>query len=292
MAELIQYIYNKFVHPLATFRALRLRADICRLMLHNHLSSSPLTNEASGVDVSLTTYGKRAYNIYLTIESIAMGAALPRRLILWLDDPGLYENLPRQLVGLQRRGLEIKLCDNYGPHTKYFPYVESQQAFNHQLVTADDDVIYPRYWLAGLIAAHQQFPGYVNCYRARELALRAGKIAPYREWPLCDSTVPGFRKVATGVSGVIYPSALLEVLKSAGTAFETCCPKADDLWLHVQAVRTGFNIRQMQSHAIHFPTVPGSQDTPLYAENLIKDGNDRQIAVTYNSTDLERFEEK
>jgi hypothetical protein len=166
--------------------------------------------------------------------------------------------------------------------------VESEQVFAYPLATADDDVIYPPRWLAGLLDAHQRFPNFVNCYRARLMTLRDGEIAPYREWPLCASTEPSYRTVATGVSGVIYPGALLEELKRAGTDFESRCPRADDLWLHVRAIRSSFQIRQIQQEAILFPLIPGTQETSLYAENCaLDDGNDRQLAVTYNSIDLE-----
>ncbi|HEY6846779.1 MAG TPA: hypothetical protein VI320_11240 [Terracidiphilus sp.] len=291
MPEIVRYIVRKLLHPGDTFRALRLRADMRWLMLSNRFAWSAVAAGNPGPVVSLTTYGKRVQAVYLAIESIARGSVLPSRLILWIDDAALYANLPGPLLRLKRRGLEIRYCKNYGPHKKYYPYVESQKAFNAPLVTADDDVIYPRSWLAGLRAAHQQFPGCVNCYRARVMTLRGGKIAPYREWPLCDSIRPAPTTVATGVSGVIYPSALLADLKSAGTAFEARCPKADDLWLHVQAIRSGFQIRQIQPEPIHFPMIPGSQESSLYAENCaLDDGNDRQLAVTYEARDLELFE--
>jgi hypothetical protein len=122
------------------------------------------------------------------------------------------------------------------------------------------------------------------------MTLHAGKIAPYSEWPLCASTAPSFRTVATGVSGVIYPGTMLEVLKSAGTDFESCCPRNDDLWLHVQEIRAGFHIRQIQLEPIHFPTIPGTQETSLYSENCALDnGNDRALAVTYEARDLQLF---
>lgn len=291
MLEAVRQIARRLRHPVQTFRSLRLRADMGWLMLRNRFSWAPVATRKPGTLVSLTTYGKRVSGVHLAIESIARGYAAPSRLILWLDDAALFANLPQPLLRLQRRGLEIRLCKNYGPHKKYYPYVESAQVFTYPLATADDDVIYPRSWLAGLLDAHKRFPRCVNCYRARLMTLRGGEIAPYREWPLCESTEPSYSTVATGVSGVIYPSALLEELKRAGTGFEARCPRADDLWLHVRAIRSNFKIRQIQPEAIHFPLIPGSQVTSLYAENCAQqDGNDRQLAVTYDSSDLELFE--
>jgi hypothetical protein len=90
---------------------------------------------------------------------------------------------------------------------------------------------------------------------------------------------------------VIYPSTLLKALKAAGTDFESRCPKADDLWLHVQAIRLRLRIRQIQPEPIHFSMIPGTQATSLWAENCAQgDGNDRQLIVTYEASDLELFE--
>jgi hypothetical protein len=291
MLETIYQIARRLRHPRRTFRSFLLRADMAWLLICNRFSRKSVATGEPGTVVSLTTYGRRVGAVHLAIESIARGRMQPSRLILWLDDAALFANLPRPLLRLERRGLEIRLCKNYGPHKKYYPYVESQKAFAHPLATADDDVIYPRSWLAGLLDAHRRFPRCVNCYRARLMTLRDGKVAPYREWPLCESPRPSFQTVATGVSGVIYPAALLSELKHAGTGFEARCPRADDLWLHVRAIRAGFQIRQMQPEAIHFPMIPGTQITSLYAENCAKeDGNDRQLAVTYESSDLELFD--
>jgi hypothetical protein len=280
-------------HPVRTFHSLRLRADIARLELRNRFSHSPVATGKPGAVVSLTTYGKRVSVAHLAIESIARGSVVPSRLILWLDDTALFANPPQPLRRLQQRGLEIRLCKNYGPHKKYYCYVESEQDFTDPLVTADDDVIYPRSWLAGLVDAYQQFPQYVNCYRARVMTLRDGVIASYRDWPLCDSTKPDFKTMATGVSGVIYPGAVLKELKRAGLGFESRCSRNDDLWLHVHAVRSGFRIRQIQPDAIHFPIIPGTHETALYVENYAQgDGNDRQIALVYETRDLELIEGK
>jgi hypothetical protein len=270
------------------YRALCLRMEIAWLKVRNRFGRSEVATGDAGAVVSLTTYGKRAQDVYLAIESIARGTMLPSRMILWLDDTALFANPGPQLVRLSRRGLEIRFCKNYGPHKKYYPYVEKHREFSAPLVTADDDAIYSRTWLAGLMDAYTRFPENVNCYRARVMLLRDGKIAPYREWPLCESSEPSYRIVATGVSGIIYPPMLLEVLKRAGTGFESTCPRADDLWLHAHAIRSGFKIRQMQQEPANFPHIPGSQAASLWAENcVLDDGNDKQSSATYDASDLE-----
>lgn len=256
------------------------------LSLINQFGQSSITQIAGPV-VSLTTFGQRLKTVHLTIESIGAGDILPSRIILWLDDDMMHADLPVAIQRLKKRGLEIKFCKNYGPHKKYYPYLESQDSFNVPLVTADDDILYPRDWLRQLVMAYRESPDVLNCYRAREIVLNKVGFAKYEEWKLCTSTEPGYRLLAGSGAGVIYPPEFMMALKRAGTEFESCCPRADDIWLHVQSLRAGYKVRQIRSMEFPLALIPGTQETALYVENVVlQDGNDRQLRATYNSTDI------
>jgi hypothetical protein len=241
-----------------------------------------------GPVVSLTSYETRIHTVYLAIESIARGHVLPSRMILWIDDKALFGNLPAAIRRLMQRGLEVKFCKNYGPHKKYYPYLESLQKIEAPLVTADDDVLYPRSWLKRLVEAFQQFPDVVNCYRASVMVMNQEGIAKYDSWELADSTKPSFCHVAGNGAGVIYPPKFLKGLKNAGNAFEDCCPKADDLWLHVQALRAEYKVRKISENQFRLAEIPGTQGTALWNENGAG-GNDRQIAATYTAEDIRKL---
>ena len=103
--------------------------------------------------MSLTTFGPRIAIAYLAIEAIGRGILKPSRLMLWLDAREQGRALPPSLLRLAERGLEIRYCEDIGPHKKYYPFVASQRSFERPLVTADDDVIYPRDWLRELMQA-------------------------------------------------------------------------------------------------------------------------------------------
>ena len=211
-----------------------------QLWARNHASTQPVVGRAD-VNVSLTSYGKRISTVWKTIETIGMGTIRPHRLILWLDDAATVANPPASLQRLQVRGLEIRHCPDYGPHKKYFPYVNEilPEEPTRTLVTADDDVYYPTEWLAELLAAHR--PGEVTAFRARVRSDGA-----YRSWPMCTTTEPSEKVFATGVSGVAYCPRLLHTLRARGDEFTTVCPRADDYWLHYAAVATGIPIRQVR----------------------------------------------
>jgi hypothetical protein len=274
--------------PLYAARMTDLYLRLAWYRLLNRYGRSPITN-AGGPIVSLTTYGERARSVHLVLESIGRGRMRPSRLILWLDDPLLLENLPLGIRRLQKRGLEVKGCENYGPHKKYYPYLESTEDLQAPLVTADDDILYPRRWLKKLAEAFQQFPEAINCHRARVMTVNGEGIAEYGSWGPTDSTEASFRHVATGVAGVIYPLQFQRRLKQEATAFAKCCPRADDLWLHVQALRAGYKVRQISKKRFRHLYIPGTQSSGLFQENVELCGNDVQIGATYQASDMERL---
>lgn len=239
------------------------------------------------VVVSLTSYGQRIQDVAVAIESIARGSSRPERLILWLDDPTAFASLPEALQRLQRRGLEVRLTENLGPHTKYFPYVHMMASHELPMVTADDDIIYPRRWLRELHAAHVLHPEDVNCFWASEIKVDRDQLAGYLSWPNCRDTQASFAHFALGVSGVIYPPAMLTELARRGTAFRASSPSADDVWLHWVALRSGVRVRQLGPVPRHFPIIPGSQETALMQTNNIAGaGNDAWIRGLYTNGDV------
>ena len=130
----------------------RATCAVAYLRVRNLAARGPVTGSAAVV-VSLTSYGDRIGTVSIGIESIARGTVRPQRLVLWLDTPDDVACVPASLRRLERRGLEIRRSRNYGPHTKYYPYVMSTPRHTVPLVTADDDIVYPPNWLALLVDA-------------------------------------------------------------------------------------------------------------------------------------------
>ncbi|MCR2784786.1 MULTISPECIES: hypothetical protein [unclassified Microbacterium] len=256
-------------------RALRVRFGI-----RNRVSRSPVTGD--GPIVSLTTHGPRLGSAHLAVESIGRGSLRPARIVLWLAPEDHARPLPPTLRRLVARGLEVREAGDFGPHTKYWPLIASRP--ERDFATADDDVFYPRGWLAELRRAADRLPGAIVCFRARVVRFDdtgpPPRILPYTSWTPCRSTVPSTLHFATGVSGVLYPRSFADVVREAGTVFLERAPRADDVWLHCLAVRAGLRIAQVRPRPAEFLGVPGTRPTGLYRANE-SGGNDRQIAQTY-----------
>ncbi len=259
-----------------------------RLRQRNEQTSDSILGDADVV-VTLTSHGMRVNDAYYTLESIGRGTVRPRSVILYLQDQNTIDELSEPMLKLVERGLEVRLSDNFGPHTKYFPYVSAIPRHERPLVTADDDTIYPKSWLHDLTSGWRRLPAgakEVLCIRSKTILLDDEGFEPYERWPFTIGDEASILHFATGVGGVVYPPELLDRLRDAGDDFVDKCLKADDVWLHATAIRNGFMIRQLGTMSEHPPAIPSGKGIALWRDNVTQGGNDRAIALTYTDADL------
>lgn len=222
----------------------------------------------SDVIVSLTTYPGRVRTAWRTVESLLRQSVGPKKVVLVLSDEEFpARELPPHFQAQRPRGLEVMWI----PHTlrsyqKLIPVLSSHPA--HTIVTADDDVFYPRDWLEGLLRESARRPGWILGYRGLELPL-AEEIDNrlWTEWPPASERTPPQRVFLTGVSGMLYPPQSL-----TGTALDVdlafkLCPTDDDIWTWAMAaiVSTPLGVVS-RKHGSEFPPSilkrhpPGLQD--------------------------------
>lgn len=233
----------------------------------------------SNVIVSLTTIPSRIDKIWITIESIMNQSIKPDKIILWLGIE-LFKNvsLPKEIINLQSRGLEVRFCEDLFCHTKY--YYTLKENIEADIITIDDDIIYPKNMIKNMIKYSEKFPNCIVCNRAHGILVNdEGEIKKYREW---EWEVKDFKKsshylLQTGVSGVLYPKGSLhkEVLNK--NKFMKLCPKADDLWLKIMAYKNNTKIVIVNGVSQHFNTINGTQEIALNENNVINGANDRQL---------------
>lgn len=106
-------IYTKTLLPVIDSQITRNLAEQRRWLLESEM----LTDTRPGVTdekllgsgdliVSLTSYGRRLYDVAYTIQSIMRQTQKPNRIILWIDRQDC-DRIPSSLKRLQQRGLEI-----------------------------------------------------------------------------------------------------------------------------------------------------------------------------------------
>lgn len=257
-----------------------------------HCEKSGITSDKlcdEEVIVSLTSFGKRIYDVCLAIESIMQGSIKPNRIILWLaEDEFSGKPLPSTLIRQQQRGLEISFCKDIRSYNKLIYTL--QQNPEACIITIDDDAIYEFDIVERLINAHKEQPGTICACRVHRITLYPnGQPKSYLDWEHCIATTdPTPLNFATGCGGILYPPHSLhpEVVKEE--IFTRLCPKADDIWFYAMARLQNTNITHVYtpnptSYYCGLPTqeIDALNQTNTNVENCENDKQFEAVSAYY-----------
>lgn len=236
------------------------------------------------VVVSLTSFGKRVSEVYLTIESIMQGTIKPNKIILWLaeDTP---KTLPTMLQKQQKRGLEIQYCRDIRSYKKLIPSLEKYP--ESVIITVDDDVIYNYDLIENLINTHKLYSKDICANRVHRVRIDTNGIpVPYMSWGWEyaneDSSALNF---FTGVGGVLYPPNCLDSEVFNEKVYFDICKYADDIWFYAMALKAGTKIRKSYTHSSNsqdYLENENVQDVGLYNSNLGENTNDVQFKAVFD----------
>ncbi len=238
--------------------------------------------------VSLTSYGKRLPTVYLAVASIMHQTLKANRIVLWLGNELKDCRLPSTLRLLQKRGLEIRFCEDLGPHTKLLP---SLKAFpDASIITIDDDVMYDMTLIDRLVNAHIQEPHTVWGNRLSTIILdNRGGISPYKKWKTAKPLEESPLNFATGVGGVLYPPHVFTDEIFDRDKFMRLAPTADDLWFKAMEIAAGVKVKRIvpcnSSGDDHIGGIVPFREG-LAAENVINGRNDKTVATLHEYFDL------
>ena len=197
--------------------------------------------------VSLTSYEERFEDLVISIYSLLNQSIKPDRIILWLSDNLCLNDLPYDITRFIKNGLEIRFVKDIGSYTKAI--YAFKEFSNSIIVTADDDIYYPKDWLSKLYYSFIANPEDISVHRAHRIKLEDKKIAPYETWTKhVEEESARFDNFLTGVGGVLYPPNCFsnEVLRK--DIFLTKSPYADDVWFWVMALVHNRKIRVVKNH--------------------------------------------
>ena len=227
--------------------------------------------------VTLTSYPLRFPHLGKTLRSLLDQTIAADRVILWLAHTDIGA-LPDDVRALEAHGLEIRGCDDLRSYKKLIPALRENP--DRYFVIADDDVYYPSYWLQELVRASRKNPGDVIAWRARFANMTAsGRFEPYRNWKMADPKArPDQRVFPTGMGGVLYPPGAFDARVTDEDLFLELAPHGDDIWFYWMSRLAGRNHRVVRQ-SLDFVEWPTSQSSGLFQDNLLGDGNDRQLAA-------------
>ncbi|GHC30092.1 hypothetical protein GCM10010082_25130 [Kushneria pakistanensis] len=234
--------------------------------------------------VSLTTYLPRIRDVYLTIESILLQRARNFEIHLYISekDMATLGQLPATLQRQIARGVKvITTTEDYRSYDKLVHVLKA--APNATIVTADDDVIYPRDWLERLLEGARKHPDCIICHRGhllRESNPGSGRICYQSSRSGIQPPVdrPLLSLMPTGNGGVLYPPNSLDPMAADHTAFQTLAPNADDIWFKMASLKQGTRCFRVNPHNINFLSTRAAHCQPLHKKNVKGDGNNQQFS--------------
>ncbi|ROO66099.1 hypothetical protein EDB69_4125 [Vibrio crassostreae] len=229
--------------------------------------------------VSLTTYNARLKTVFLTLESIFDQNFDNYIVVLYLSTQDVTEDkLPKSILRLKSRGLIIVFSDENIRSYKKIHYALEDYPSN-SIITADDDIIYPKDWISNLNDGSVKYPGDIIFNRGHCLSFsNDGNLESYDSFPLANKDNLLYN-LPTGVSGILYPTGCFHHDVRDKELFLELAPYADDLWYKVMSFKNGTLCRLATDKSIHFTPILGSQGTSLRSKNLSKGdiNNDTQL---------------
>ncbi len=204
----------------------------------NSLNTTRSSNNEITI-VSLTTFPSRIDKVWLVIETLLRQKQKPDKIILWLykGEFNGKKSLPNTLHSLEKRGLEIRFCDeNLMPHKKYYYTILEFPEAN--VITIDDDIFYPPDLLFKLMKFHKNYPQAILCPITRKIEIKNNKIEGYQRWKYTsNNSLPSFTNLMIGVGGVFYPSNSLHSDILNVSSLKRMALRTDDLWLKIMSLK-------------------------------------------------------
>lgn len=246
--------------------------------------------------VSLTTYGWRYNFVFLTIESIFFQEVRPSVIYLWIHKDEHISPIAKWFLQRQiKRGLIVRYVERDIRSYKKLSYIISDTDCSFDfIITADDDVFYPRYWVRNFVE-HPKVNTHILCNRGRVITFESNseQLKAYKYWPLANSSHNSSNCILpTGVSGICYPIKALDMRISDFDSIEKLCPYADDIWYKMITTANGYKSVILERSIDHFPPLVTSLTKGLEKMNVNEDLNTRQFtnSLSYFGLGKDSFE--
>lgn len=227
--------------------------------------------------VSLTSYSKRIENVHLTIASLLKQSVQADMIILWLSSE---ECISEKLAFLEANydNFEIRFCADMKSYKKLIPTLCEFET--ELIITADDDIIYPYFFVEKLLVAHINDPSHLHCYRAHKIKLnRNGSTKPYSKWDYeTNDSLASHLILPTSGAGVIFKRNMLHEDATNYELASRLSPTADDLWLKVMAFANNTMCKVIEGNLmVGFITIDHDEVQPLSKLNVTLKKNDKYI---------------
>lgn len=196
--------------------------------------------------VSMTSFPAALPFAAQALGSIFRQSTRPDLVVLYLTKSQFPDGIPKILQEITDPIFQVRFYDeNIRSFTKLIPALIDFPS--DIIITADDDVDYPKNMIAHLLRAHRRQPNVIFGNRVRRVRFDdAGNLLPYRQWKIYKrhrylfmSMRPRFTNMLTGVGGVLYPPRAFGADVFDQKTFMDLAPSVDDVWFWLMSVKNG-----------------------------------------------------
>lgn len=219
-------------------------------------------NKDRQIIVSLTSFPGRINLVHKTLFSIMNQSYKPNMIILWLSEeqfPNKEKDLPSTLINLKKYGLSIMWVKNdIKSYKKLIPALERFR--DEIIITADDDLYYPKYWIERLVSSYKKHPEDIHCHLITRIKCENKKINTVKREKIYINK-PSFNNKLLGGSGTLYPPNSLHCEVTNEKLFMKLAPTSDDIWFWAMALKNGTKIRWIENSMKKLYYTENSQET-------------------------------
>lgn len=200
--------------------------------------------------ISLTTFPARINTVHTVIKTLLAQTVPADMIVLWLAPeqfPNYEQDLPQSLLDLTSCGLHIKWCPDIKSYKKLIPAL--QMFPDDNIITVDDDILYPSNMLEELIKTHKKYPNDICAHRIRKIEIKDNVVQPYKKWKLSETRGlfnfkfhRAYNNLLGGGGGVLYPPKSLDKEVLQTEIFMKLCQHQDDIWFWAMAVKNNTKI--------------------------------------------------
>lgn len=248
-----------------------------KFFILNYYSKVEISNEDNSSNIiSLTTYRDRIKTVYIALESIWQQSIKPSKVVLVLstDEFKNEDELPNSLRRLTKRGLEIRFVEQNVKSYKKLVYTYS----GSNVITIDDDIIYPSWWFETFLKFAKTNPGVVLSYGCKRIVFtQYYTFMAYKTFNFITTNMSSKFNMPIGAYGVFYPKNILHSDLTNAELFLNLAANADDVWFKAMSLINNVESCQVFKDPPFFCHTLFSQSSALNKENYYLDMNDIYI---------------
>lgn len=223
---------------------IRLLANaILPIVLHRSKANLDSSKD-SPIVVSLTSFPRRINHVWMVIETMLCQTYKPSSVVLWLSKvqfPKELEDMPTSLLDQTKRGLQIRFVEgDVRSHKKY--YYAFHEFEDKYVVTLDDDIFYPTYFLESMMRCKKEHPNDIIASFGSKYTWDSNENKiDYIPGPAPTKVSLKDSLFGTGGGTLFEPTSIIDKMDDLEVIFKMC-PTEDDMYINALTKVSGLNV--------------------------------------------------